>query len=308
MSWAQPHLFWLLILPLALGLSSWVRRGVAVPLPADHIPNLAPHACHWRRLFRALDLLPALLATVVVLLLAGPQRPAPPAVRPALTNIDLCLDVSGSMTSTVPSGATRFDAAMDAIALFARARPGDAFGLTIFGNQVLRWLPLTTDLDALVRSRAWLRPESLPSGFGGTEIGKGMRASIATLRRQDPSGDRMLILLSDGHSSDLDPATTQAIAGELQEARIVFFMVFIGDCAPQAELETFAQATGGRVFTASDPAGLGACFAAIDRLRPVRIEQAEVTMRPWRRPWLLLLVVLGAVQFLCAFGLRRTPW
>src|SRR6185503_14700649 len=90
-----------------------------------------------------------------------------------MTNIQFCLDVSSSMTSPFGSG-SRYDAAMDAISEFINQRKGDAFGLTIFGNEVLHWVPITKDVSAIKLATPFLRPEKMPYYFGGTQIGKAL--------------------------------------------------------------------------------------------------------------------------------------
>ena len=59
-----------------------------------------------------------------------------------LTNLEFCLDVSGSMMAQYGSG-TRSDKALEAIVDFTSYRKGDAFGLTAFGTEVLHWVPVT---------------------------------------------------------------------------------------------------------------------------------------------------------------------
>ena len=70
---------------------------------------------------------------------------------------------------------------MDAINEFLDYREGDAFGLTFFGNNVLHWVPLTTDASAVSCAPPFMRPEVAPPWFGGTEIGKALLACT-----QDP--------------------------------------------------------------------------------------------------------------------------
>src|SRR5206468_11715957 len=66
------------------------------------------------------------------------QRLANTDKERALTNILFALDVSGSMTSPFGDG-KRSDKAIEAINEFTTYRKGDAFGLTIFGSDVLHW-------------------------------------------------------------------------------------------------------------------------------------------------------------------------
>jgi hypothetical protein len=103
---------------------------------------------------------------VSILILAGPQRLAKPEDERVLTNIEVVLDVSGSMMAPFGDG-TRADKAFEAIVGFTSFRKGDAFGLTIFGTEVVHWVPLTKDLTALA-GRAVLRRKC--HRMGGTRI------------------------------------------------------------------------------------------------------------------------------------------
>ena len=146
MSFTQPWLLLLLALPLVLGWRIWRRGGGRVVLPFDHHPH---RGGGWLRvgLDLAESLLP-LLAAVGIAIAAGPVRTAEPKARRVLTNIEFCVDISGSMLAPCGDG-TRYDASMAAIDRFLGVREGDAFGLTFFGTSVLHWAPLTTDTSAI---------------------------------------------------------------------------------------------------------------------------------------------------------------
>src|SRR5262249_37083343 len=144
---------------------------------------------------------PALLQVVAILLIAGPQRYGEPQTKRALTNIELCVDISYSMTTPFGDG-SRYDTAMKAVDEFCTYRKGDAFGLTFFGNSVMHWCPLTADVSAIRCATPFMRPENVPPWFNGTEIGRALRACKQVLApRQE--GDRMIILVTDGESDDL---------------------------------------------------------------------------------------------------------
>src|SRR6201999_4394443 len=98
---------------------------------------------------------------------------------------------------------------------FLTFRKGDAFGLTFFGNNVLHWAPLTQDASAIRCAVPFMRPELAPPWFGGTAIGKALMAcqSVLTSRQE---GDRMIILVSDGMSSDLSNGEDVALAKRLK--------------------------------------------------------------------------------------------
>ncbi len=300
----------LLALPILLASWEWRRRGHPVVLPMDHVLGAERGAGAWLgRMVRAANLLPALLLALAIVLLAKPQRLGVPEQERALTNIELCLDVSGSMTSPFGGEGSRYDAAMAAIAGFTARRAGDAFGLTIFGDEVLRWTPLTQDGAAIRQATPWLRPDHLPQQFGGTEIAKGLRACLRTLKSQGDDGcDRMIILLSDGQSSDLGGTAAQDLSHDLKAAGVIVFMVYIGDGGPQPEVYTIANATGGKVFPAGDPIGLEQCFRHIDAMRPAKLKPKSPRPVDDRWPWAAAGLALIGLRSLTMLGLRFTPW
>jgi len=146
----MPFTYWpillLLLIPPLLLVWVWRRRGRSVVLPFDHGQQKSGR---WlKAILDTAQSLPALLLAVAIVLLAGPQQFSEPKTKRALTNIEFCVDISGSMTARFGEG-TRYDASMKAIDEFLDFREGDAFGLTFFGNSVLHWVPLTTDTSAI---------------------------------------------------------------------------------------------------------------------------------------------------------------
>ena len=161
MSFSHPIVLFLLPLPALLLIWIWRREAARVVLPFDHAPRR--HG-NWLRIpINLMESLPALLLATVIVILAGPQRLSEPRTKRALTNIEFCVDVSGSMSAQFGEG-TRYDASMAAIDEFLDYRKGDAFGLTFFGNSVLHWVPLTSDASALRCSPPFMRPRMIPPG------------------------------------------------------------------------------------------------------------------------------------------------
>src|SRR5262249_15211967 len=134
---AYPLVLALLVLPLGLLAWVWMRPGRRVVLPFDH--GAPRRGLAWHVLVNCAGSLPALLLAAVIVLLANPLQTSAPKEKRALTNIELCVDVSGSMTAPFGDG-SRYDAALKAIEQFLDARKGDALGLTFFGNNVLHWV------------------------------------------------------------------------------------------------------------------------------------------------------------------------
>ena len=172
MTFATPAVLILLALPTLLLVWEWRRRGTVLTLPFDH-----SNAKRGRLLEATVkignSLAPMLLA-IAIILLAGPQKPLSQGTQRIMTNIELVLDVSGSMTATFGDG-RRADKAVEALQEFVSHRKGDAFGVTLFGTEVLHWVPLTQDLNALKNSAPFMKPEAMPSYMGGTRIGSALK-------------------------------------------------------------------------------------------------------------------------------------
>jgi Ca-activated chloride channel family protein len=255
---------------------------------------------------RCAESLPALALAVVIVILAGPQKWDVPRSKRALTNIEFCVDVSGSMTAQFGSG-DRYTGAMDAINKFVDARKGDAFGLTFFGNNVLHWVPLTTDPSAVKCAPPFMHPRQLPFWFGGTEIGKALRACRKVLVERE-EGDRMIVLVTDGYSSDLSGGADEEIARELIRDDITCYAINIGESQAPDEIVRITSMTGGEAFNPDDPRGLEHVFATIDKMQKTRMEKTTAEASDHFGPWTLVGLGLLAALLLAFFGLRYTPW
>lgn len=293
-------LVWTLCSPRGVG------RVVALPLDyARHRPRRVVGT-----LLTIAALLPSVLLGVVVLLLAGPTKLGSPGQERVLTNICLLLDVSGSMSSPIgygKAGASRYTAAMEAIQKFTSRRKGDAFGLTIFGGEVVRWVPLTKDLSAIRNATPFLDPMSVPPVLSSTRIGHALLYTKDVLA-DEPEGDRMVILITDGFSSDLEGPRAAEIAAELRDAHVVVHGVNVGDEEAPDQLYDVVVPTGGRVFNARDQRSLDAIFEKIDAMNPVRVKPTERQAIDHFGVLATIGAGLLGLHLLCLFGMRYTPW
>lgn len=304
MTFAHPWLLVLLVLPIALAVFLCRRGGRKVPLPFDHQPLRRARMMGF--LLRSADLLPVAILALVINLLAGPRRFEQPRSEREMTNIQFCLDVSGSMVAAFGSG-TRYDAAMESVNEFISYRKGDAFGLTIFGSAVLNWVPLTSDVSAFRCAPPFLRPEVLPPWFGGTSIGMALRSAEKVLISSD-EGDRMILLISDGESFDLGNGNDIAIAQSLKANGIIVYAVHIADGAPPDSVSLIASITGGEIFAAGDPAAMTAIFSRIDEMQKAPLKRVVPDPVDYFQPFALAGLSLGGMYLLTLFGLRHTPW
>lgn len=303
-SFQYPYVLLLLVLPAALLFWVWRRPGRRLVLPLDH--GRPGSGWGWRGLLSTLECIPALLLALAICLAAGPQRLGEPRDKRSLTNIELCLDVSGSMTAQFGDG-DRYDAAMKCIDDFLGFRKGDAFGLTFFGNNTLHWCPLTHDVSAIKCSPPFMKPELAPPWMGGTEIGKALR-SCAKVLTERQEGDRMIVLISDGDSSDLSNGAEQEIVKELRAANITVFAVIIGVNELQDEIVTITHHTGGEAFIAGDPDAMQSIFRRIDQMKQTKIEKTIGETLDDYFAWCVGGLTLCGVAVAALFGLRYTPW
>jgi Ca-activated chloride channel family protein len=300
----HPSVLFLLVVPVAILFWTWNRRGASVVLPFDHARKSTDRKL--RAFLASVASLPALVLGIAIVLFAGPQALSEPSSKRALTNIQFCVDVSGSMTSKF-GAQDRYEAAMEAINAFLDFRTGDAFGLTFFGNSVLHWVPLTTDVSAFRCAPPFMHPRNLPPWFGGTEIAKALRACRKVLVERE-EGDRMIILVTDGYSSDLSGGGDEAVARELAADGITVFTVHIAEGSIPKEIVRIAALTGGEAFKPEDKDGLTRVFERIDQMKKARLEKTQPEASDAFAPYCLAGLALLAAIVLAAFGLRYTPW
>lgn len=304
MLFARPWLLLLLLVPVVLLVVQWRLKGRSVPLPFDHRPHRDRRFVGW--LLDAAASLPIFMLAAVLLLLAGPRRFEQPRNEREMTNIQFCLDVSRSMTSPFGNGSA-YDAAMGSLNEFITYREGDAFGLMIFGFTTMKWVPLTTDVSAFECAPPFLRPEKLPRWFGGTAIGKGLRACEKELLASEV-GDRMIILISDGRSADLFNGQDIAVANSLRDNNIRVFAIHIGGGSPPPEVAVIASITGGQVFAAGDPQALSAVFQSIDTMQEAKLTRLTPDPVDFFQPFTIAALSLGGLWLLTLFGFRYNPW
>lgn len=304
MSFHYPLMLWLLALPVIWGFWQWTRRGHVIVLPFDF--GVQGEGRRLRFLTNLAGILPAIILAITVLMLAGPRKPAPPQDERVLTNILLCLDVSGSMGMPFGSRGTRFDAAVEAAREFCNYRKGDAFGLTIFGSEYIHWVPPTKELSAINSATRHVRPDNMPGWMGGTMIANALRGCRDQLVRT-AEGDRAIILISDGDSGDFENGGDRAVVQELTEAKIRVFGVMIGEGGGPG-MQTIAAGTGGKVFTVADRNALAEVFREIDGMQKAKFKQVTADWVDNYTPLALAGMIAAALYTLTLLGLRYNPW
>ena len=301
MTFAHPWVLLLLVLPVALLIVS-PARVFGLVLPFDHHEHASSKRLGW--LLAGFDRIPALILAAALLVLAGPQVLKQPRQTRSLTNIQFCLAVSGSMMAD-----DRYKMARKAIEEFVQGREGDAFGLTLFGSHQIRWTPLTTDLRAIRDALPFANPENQPVHMSGTRIGAALLFARTNMTQEATRGDRLIILVSDGESSDLGEGFAEAdYAKELQDAKITLYHIHVGAEDIPQEVVDIAHQTGGQAFAARDASSLKRVFDHIDRMKPAQFTPGGTVPMDHFAPFAIAALGLLGVHLVGLLGVRHTPW
>ena len=305
MSFAHPWVVALWLVPMFLLLWEAFRSGPRVAMPFDHRSH-GKRPWLRRSLWLAAAIPPVILA-VTIAVMAGPQVMGEPQIRREITNIEIALDVSGSMGVAMSDGTLRSDTAVASIQHFCKMRKGDACGLTIFGGETIRWTPLTLDLDAIALATPFIDARKMPPHMNSTRIGAALRSCMGSLSEQE-EGDRLIVLVSDGFSSDLGGGAARQIGQELANLNIALYAIFIGTGSAPGQLYEVVGQTQGEVFAAHDSAALQRVFDHIDAMEPAKLKPAGA--RPIEDFSLLAWIGLSllGVHLFTSLGWRVTPW
>lgn len=313
--------WWLAALPLPL-LVRWLLPAARDGSAALKVPfgeRLEAVAAAGGRSLRGGG--PGLLAWLAwALLCVAAARPQEfgDAVQPPQIGRDmmLALDLSGSMSepdmTLGTSPVDRLTAAKAVLADFLDRRAGDRIGLVVFGRRAYVLAPLTLDRDTV---RDQLKDSVVGLAGQETAIGDAIGLAVKRLREQ-PAGQRVLILLTDGvntpGTSDPQRAAqiarddgvrihTIAFGGDGSMSLFGFKIAIPGGGAEIDEdaLREIARRTGGQFFRARDTAELVGIYAQIDRLEPVKRPGKAVRPHIERYAWPLAgAFVLGLLAFL----------
>jgi Ca-activated chloride channel family protein len=243
-------------------------------------------------------------------------------------DIELLLDISGSMAAEDFLPQNRLAVAKQVVKQFVSGRTGDRIGLVVFSGTAMTRAPLTTDhamLQLLVDS---VELNSLPDG---TAIGVALAAAAARLHGS-PAKTRIMVLVTDGgnNAGEIDPLSAAAMckglglkvytvgvgtAGRVpvplpmrnpETGQIEIHRQMMNVAVDEELLRQIAHRTGGRYWKASDLRSLQDIFQEIDRLEktPLRVKR-YVRYRETFAPLALAGLSLLALP-LAAAGLRVT--
>ena len=241
-------------------------------------------------------------------------------------DIQLVLDVSGSMSAEDFQPRNRLQVAKDVTREFIGKRLADRIGIVIFAGRSLTKAPLTSDHQMLQLLLDSVELGALPDG---TAIGLALANAAARLR-DSPAKTRVVVLLTDGvnNSGAIDPDSAAAVCEGLG---IKFYTIGVGTVGVidmdgvdafgrpvtqrvQVEfdeelLQRIAERTGGKFFHATNPESLRNIFAEIDELEktPLQIKR-YIRYKEAFQPFVHASLIFLALPLLLALlGLTVEP-
>lgn len=316
---AWPWVLAALPLPLLAWLLPRARPAAGAALRLPFYGELEGLAAQGTRRTAGWRLILALLAWLLLILAAArPEWVGEPVSLP-LSGRDLMLavDVSGSMEQRDyeqdGSLVSRLAVVKAVAARFVERRSQDRLGLILFGSRAYVQTPLTFDGPTVA---AMLREAVVGLAGRETAIGDAIGLAVKRLRDQ-PEGNRVLILLTDGENTagNLDPIAAAELA---RDAGVRIHTIGIGGgevgqrrafgmrlSRQQRELDPttlkrIAEVTGGTFFSATGREELEAVYGELDRLEPT--QRDERTYRPRRALFLWPAAGALALSVLVALG------
>jgi hypothetical protein len=238
MSLRWPFALLILLLPIAVIIYKKIRRKIGTPVFVSEVLSIAtlPSYKKIRRRSKRWNILEQavlwLFLGSLALLFARPVSTVTTYNEEKSRDIVLCLDVSTSMDKYIPE-------ALDSMESIAKQNPGDRYSIVIFAGRAFPILPLTRDQVAIKDKIALLRSvykdgndpnyhvRSLVGG--GTDLGEGIRVSVARFSNLDSYKSRSIILLSDlvQTGGDFDKNSEHFLdkVGLLPKYRINFYVL-----------------------------------------------------------------------------------
>lgn len=225
MSFAEPHLLWLLlVLPPMLVLFFWwsgrARRKLAARfIQARLLPGLVAGVSSRRRKFQAACLVAAVAC--LLLTLAQPQWGYDlQEVTQRGLDIVVAVDTSKSMLAE-DIAPNRLERAKLAVLDLMQQAKSDRLGLVAFAGNAFLQCPLTVDDSAFRQSVAALNVNIIPQG--GTALAGAIHTALQAFKEGD--NYKVLVLFTDGEDHDSDAL---AAAKKAAGAGLRIFTIGIG--------------------------------------------------------------------------------
>ncbi len=314
MTFAFPY--YLLLLPLVLLLLRQARtKAITVSSLAGWDSAAEPRRVKW---LKALRLLRALAAALIIVGMAGPrtEEPITEDIRQGIA-IEMLVDISSSMdigiTTVGRHGSTRMEAAKETVKSFIANRPDDLIGLITFARYADTLSPLTFGHSALIQLVEDLEIQDLPNE-DGTAYGDALAAACAQLDRMNAWKEKdddvanvqskIVVLLTDGENN-CGLHLPQEAAGLAKEWGIKVYTVSLGEAAEDDSLtdseqllSIISEGTGGAFWKIHDADELDEAYTTIDQLETSEIRSATLSRTEYTHrvrdvvlPALLLLLL-----------------
>ncbi len=295
LEFAQPYVLLLLLLvPLLIALMYVVHKKRRTSLTISTTQALQYLPVSWRTKGRFV--VPMLQLLAFVFFIFGLARLQEVNVKEVIesegVDIVLCMDISGSMLAE-DFKPNRLEAAKKNAMDFVRDRPGDRFGLVIFGGESFTQCPITIDHKVVIQQL-----EKITNGLleDGTAIGMGLSTGIDRLK--DTKGkSKILILLTDGvnNTGKIDPSIALELAKTFGVKVYTIGIGTIGKALFPVQtpfgtqkklvdvkidedlLRKISSETNGKYFRATNNQSLEAIYNEIDML-----EKTKVSMETYK--------------------------
>jgi Ca-activated chloride channel family protein len=121
-------------------------------------------------------------------------------------------------------------------------------------------------------------------------------------------GDRMIVLVSDGASFDLNGNKAEEIARSLRDDNIVVYSIHIGDGMTPPEVSTVTNITGGESFSPQDTQALQNVFRKIDSMEVAKLTRTYAEVLDWFGPFAIAGLSFIGLSLISLLGMRYTPW
>jgi len=303
-TFANPHLLWLLLLVPLVGAWTWWRARRPDGLRYSDVGLTTGAPASWRVRLQGLPAVLRMTALALgIVALARPQVQDVIRTRTAEgIDIMLALDTSSSMRAE-DFRPNRFEAAQAVAGSFVEGRVSDRVGLIVFAAEAYTQVPLTLDYDFLKRM---LERVSIGVVEDGTAVGTALATAVNRLKETEAES-KVVVLLTDGRNNrgEIDPATAAEIASTIG---VRVYAIGVGaagdesDALPRGHreerqpgeagvdeqmLRTVASTTGGRYFSASSKEALQRIYGEIDAMEATEVDERVYTDREEWYAWFL---------------------
>lgn len=324
---ANPEMFWLLILPLVFrfvlpaagGLHGdalripFLRDIEQISLKSGGGRRASDTIHHWSFRLSWLYLIWALLVAA----LARPQWVGEPIRLPGMSrDILLVVDISNSMMENDfainQRRVTRLTAVKRTAEEFIKKRVDDRIGLVLFGSRAYVQAPITYDKSSVMDI---LRQTDAGMAGNSTSIGDAIGLSLKSLRQSENKDKKVIILLTDGENNSGALTLPQAIKLAKEEGVKIYtigvgsessyvnslfgFKIALPSGLDEKSLNEIAKETQGTYFRAKDSQGLQKIYDEIDKLEANENEDQFVrdVKERFYVPLALALLLAGMLVF-----------